>query len=121
MDVKSIANRLVELCRKGQNMEALEELYADNIVSIEPKGAHNERVEGKDNVREKSKKWYDMVEEIHGGVISNPVISSDHFSCSMEMDVTFKGEGRVKFDEIAVYKVANGKIVQEEFFYSTQQ
>lgn len=32
------------------------------------------------------------------------------------MDVTMKGAGRVKMDEI-VYEVKNGKIVKEQFFF----
>jgi hypothetical protein len=35
------------------------------------------------------------------------------------LDVTFKPESkRMNFEEVAVYKVAGGKIVYEEFFYS---
>jgi hypothetical protein len=33
------------------------------------------------------------------------------------MDITFKGMGRVPMEEIALYKVADGKIVSEQFFY----
>jgi ketosteroid isomerase-like protein len=33
------------------------------------------------------------------------------------MDVTMKGQGRMKMDEIAVYGVKDGKIVSEQFFY----
>jgi hypothetical protein len=35
----------------------------------------------------------------------------------MGMDETFKGMGRNKMDEIAVYEVRDGKIVKEQFFY----
>jgi hypothetical protein len=35
----------------------------------------------------------------------------------MGMDVTMKGQGRSKMDEIAVYEVKDGKIVKEQFFY----
>ena len=35
----------------------------------------------------------------------------------MGMDVTMKGAGRVKMDEIALYEVKDGKIVKEQFFY----
>ncbi|MEM7382685.1 MAG: SnoaL-like domain-containing protein [Bacteroidota bacterium] len=36
----------------------------------------------------------------------------------MEMDVTFKGAPRTKMSEICLYKVENGKIVWEEFFFT---
>jgi hypothetical protein len=35
----------------------------------------------------------------------------------MGMDVTMKGMGRMKMDEVAVYEVKNGKIVKEQFFF----
>jgi hypothetical protein len=36
-----------------------------------------------------------------------------------KMDVTFKPQSRrFQMEEVAVYKVADGKIVYEEFFYS---
>ena len=42
-----------------------------------------------------------------------------HFSVSYKMDVTFKPKNqRFTMEEIAVYKVADGKIVYEEFFYN---
>jgi ketosteroid isomerase-like protein len=33
------------------------------------------------------------------------------------MDVTPKGGKRTKMDEVGVFTVANGKIVEERFFY----
>jgi limonene-1,2-epoxide hydrolase len=35
----------------------------------------------------------------------------------MGMDVTIKGQGRMKMDEVAVYEVKDGKIVLEHFFF----
>jgi len=35
----------------------------------------------------------------------------------MGMDCTYKGMGRQKMDEIALYEVKDGKIVKEQFFY----
>jgi ketosteroid isomerase-like protein len=58
-----------------------------------------------------------MVEQVHGGYSSAPVVGGNHFSVAMGMDVTMKGAGRVKMDEIAVYEVKDGKIVKEQFFY----
>jgi len=38
MTTVDIANRLVELCRKGDFETALKQLFADDAVSIEPHG-----------------------------------------------------------------------------------
>jgi len=35
----------------------------------------------------------------------------------MGMDVTMKGMGRVKMEEVCVYKVKDGKVVSEQFFF----
>jgi hypothetical protein len=35
----------------------------------------------------------------------------------MGIDATYKGMGRQKLEEIAVYEVKNGKVVKEQFFY----
>ena len=58
-----------------------------------------------------------MVEEMHGGYSNEPQVAGNHFAVAMGMDVTMKGQGRTKMDEIAVYEVKDGKIVKEQFFY----
>ncbi len=118
MNTQQVAERLVELCRLGENMQAVNELYAKNIVSKEMPGAPNEITSGKDAVIKKSEEWYATVEEFHGGEISDPIVAEDHFSCTMKMDCTFKGQGRMQIEELAVYRVNNGKITEEQFFYT---
>ena len=34
--VLETGKRLVELCKQGKNLEAIDSLYSDNVVSIEP-------------------------------------------------------------------------------------
>jgi len=118
MNTQEVADRLVELCRKGENMQALKELYDDNVVSKEMQGMPNQIVSGKDAVTKKSQEWYATVEEFHGSEISEPIVADNHFSCRMKLDCTFKGQGRTQIDELAVYNVSNGKITEEQFFYS---
>ena len=118
MNTKQVAEKLVQLCREGKNMDAINELYADDIVSLEAKGAPVERAEGKEAVIAKSVHWHSMVEEIHGGEISDPIVSGNFFTVSMEMDVTYKEGGRIPMKEIAVYEVKDGKVIAEQFFYN---
>jgi len=118
MNTQEVANRLVELCRMGENRQVLKELYDQNITSIEMPGAPNEIVKGKEAVSKKSDEWYNTVEEFHGAKISDPLVAGDHFSCSMKMDCTFKNRGRMEIEEVCVYTVNNGKITQEQFFYN---
>ena len=111
-----VANRLVELCREGKILDAEQELFADNITCIEP--AHGGPVvTGKAAVTEKSKQFDAMMEEVHGGHISDPVVCGNWFSIGWMLDATMKGRGRQKLEEICVYKVENGQIVLQQFFY----
>lgn len=118
MTTQEIANRLVELCRQGQFEQAVKELYSEDVVSIEPEGSSpTPRVEGLEGLIKKGEQFKSMVEETHGGEVSDPVVSSDFFSLMMSMDATFKGMGRIVQDEICVYQVKDGKIISEQFFF----
>jgi hypothetical protein len=118
MNTQEVANKWYEMCNQGQNLECVEELYAENVVSREMPGVPEEVVSGYQNVWDKSKQWLDNVEEFHGGNISEPVVAGNHFSSKMDFDVTFKDRGRQQMEEICVYEVQNGKIVHEQFFYT---
>ncbi|MEO6633501.1 MAG: nuclear transport factor 2 family protein [Mucilaginibacter sp.] len=118
MNTQQVADRLAALCREGKNMDAINELYDDKIVSQEMKGMPMERAEGIEAVKGKSEYWYNSVEEIHGVEISDAIVTGNFFSIAMEMDVTYKEHGRTNMHEIAVYEVRNGKIVFEQFFYN---
>lgn len=118
MSTQSVADQLVSMCRENKNMEALELLYADDVVSTEHPNAPNPLTEGKAAVTKKSIDWFNNVEEFHSGEVSDPIVAGEHFSCSMSFDVTFKEGGRIQMEEICVYHVVNDKIIAEQFFYS---
>jgi hypothetical protein len=118
MTTQEVAGRFNELAQTGQWNKIQEELYADNAVSIEPPHSQGlQSVEGLNAIREKGRQFEAMVEEMHGGYSTPPVIAGNHFSVAMGMDCTMKGLGRIKMDEIAVYEVKDGKIVKEQFFF----
>jgi hypothetical protein len=117
MTTQQVADRLTELCRTGQILQAQEELYADNIVCREPEHAPMQSATGKQAVMEKGKQFASMIEERHGGSFSDPQVSGRYFSVAMVLDATFKGMGRQVLEEICVYEVKDGKIIFEQFFY----
>ena len=117
MTTQEVADRLVALCREGKNIEAINELYHEAVHSVEPEGAPHTEVHGLDAVVAKTQGFFEMVEEMHGGEISDPLVAGDYFTCKMVMDMTMKGAGRVSMEEIALYEVAHGKIVREQFFF----
>jgi len=106
------------MCRQGKNLEAITELYGDNVVSQEMPNVPDQIVSGKANVYKKSEDWLANVEAFHNSEISEPVIAGNHFTTKMTFDVTFKDIGRQQMDEVCVFEVNKGKIVNEQFFYS---
>jgi len=121
MNAKEIGQKLVALCKQGKNGECLDMLYGDSIESVEaaapPSGG--ERVtKGIEAVRGKGQ-WWEENHEVHEANVEGPwPHGEDKFAVHFNFDVTNKPSGmRMKMDEIAVYTVADGKIVKEEFFY----
>ncbi len=119
MTTQEIANKWAEYCRTGRWDLAHAELYDDNCVSLEMEGAEGfpPRVEGMEAIKEKGERWNGMVAEFHGVEIEGPMVAGDHFTATMKMDITMKGRERQVDEEVAIFKVANGKIVSEQFFY----
>jgi len=120
MSTQEVANKWAEYCRTGQMDKAQEELYDKNCVSLEMEGAQGfpQRVEGMEAIAEKGKQWDQMVEAFHGVEIEGPIVAGNHFTASMKMDITMKGQPRRIDEEVAMFRVENGKIVSEQFFYA---
>jgi hypothetical protein len=118
MSTKDIANRLAELCSKGDFEAAQNELFSDDCVSIEPHGTPDfeKETKGLAAIKAKGKKWDSMVEENHGGKVSPPLVAGNSFAVTMSMDIKMKGRDRMSMTELCVYTVKDGKIVSEQFF-----
>lgn len=120
MTTQEVANKLVSLCSQGKFSEATESLYSPDIVSVEagaPPGQSRES-KGIDAVRAKGK-WWEENHEVHSAKVEGPLVAGSHFAVTFKLDVTFKPQSkRFTMEEIAVYKIVDGKIVYEEFFYA---
>ena len=118
MTVQEIADRLTALCRQGKYEEAQKELYSSEAESIEPPGSPGlQTVVGLDAIIKKGQQFQSMVEAVHGGSVTDPIIAGNQFAVAAILDMTLKGMGRQKMEELAVYTVKDGKIVKEQFFY----
>ncbi len=118
MTTQEIANRLVEICRTGDFEKAQSELFADEAVSIEPYATPDfeKETKGLKAIKEKAEKWNSMVQEMQGMHVSEPLVASNSFACTIKMDVTMKDGGKMDMTELCVYRIKDGKIVSEEFF-----
>jgi ketosteroid isomerase-like protein len=117
MTTAQIANRLVELCRQGQWGTAQKELFANDVVSIEPYATPDfeKETKGLDAVLKKGEKFDAMVETTHQLEVSDPIVAGNSFACTLRMDVTMKGKGRMDMTELCIYQVKDGKVVSEMF------
>lgn len=118
MTTQQVADRYSELVKQYDWTGIQSELFSDDAESIEPAHAMGmQNAKGKEAIKKKGEEFGAAVEEMHGGYCSEPVVGGNYFAVSMGMDVTMKGVGRTKVDEIAVYEVKDGKITKEQFFY----
>lgn len=117
MTTQEVANRLVELCRQGQFETAQKELFADDVLSIEPHAtpAFEKETRGLKAILEKGEKFAAMVQENHSLNVSDPIVAGNSFACTIYMDATMKEQGRMNMTELCIYKVKDGKIISEEF------
>jgi ketosteroid isomerase-like protein len=120
MTTQEVADALIGYCKEAKFGEAIDALYSPEIVSMEagaPPGQSRES-KGLEAVKGKGE-WWAANHEIHAANVEGPLVAGSHFAVTFKFDVTFKPDGRrFMMEEIAVYKVADGKIVYEEFFYN---
>jgi ketosteroid isomerase-like protein len=122
MDTKQVAEKLVDFCRRGKNLEAVDALYDKDIVSVEAQGSPEMPAEqrGIDAIRRKHQWWNENM-EVHSAEVKGPFANGDKFTVLYDYDFTpkkgpRKGQ-RTKMQEVGLYILKNGKIVREEFFY----
>jgi len=119
MTTKAIAKQLVALCRKAQWETAQKKLYAKNAVCIEAEAmpGKSRETKGLKKIIAKGQAFTAMIEKLHSLKVSAPVVADKAFACTMSIDMTMKGQGRMKLTELCVYEVKRGKIISEQFYY----
>ena len=116
MSTHDVARDLVALCGEGKFAEAGEKYWADDVLSVEAMG-ENPEMRGKEAARGKSE-WWAGAHEVHSIAVEGPYVNGDQFAVRFKMDVTVKASGdRLNLDEIGLYTIKDGKIVEERFLY----
>lgn len=117
MNTQDLAQAFTALLKAGQHEEAAQQFNADDIVSREAMDGPMAEVRGTAAVKAKSDWWY-ANHEIHSAESFGPYVHGDQFAVRFSMDVTAKETGqRMQMDEVGLYTVRDGKIVEERFFY----
>jgi hypothetical protein len=117
MNTEQVAQKVVELCRKQAWEEAVNTLYAKDIVSVEARSMDGSSPEthGIEGVRKKVDWWMNNM-EVHSSKVSGPFVAHDRFVVQFDVDITDKeSKKRFQISEVGVYTVKDGKIVREEF------
>ena len=87
MTTEEIADRLVSLCRRGQNALAQVELYHDDIESIESQANRHKKTRGITKVQKKTAIFFELAQQIHHSEISDPLVAGNHFCIKISMKI----------------------------------
>lgn len=120
MTLHEIAEELVAGCRENRARANLDKLYAADAVSVEAAATDMPReARGLDAIKAKHE-WWENAMDYLGGEVSDPMPhGDDRFAVIFDMRAREKASGQeFAMKEVAVYHVADGKIVREEFFYA---
>jgi hypothetical protein len=123
MNTEEVAKKLVEYCRKGEWMKAIDDLYAKDIISVEAQAMENMPAEmrGIDQVRGKTE-WWEKNMEVHSAKVTGPFVARDTFVVQFDVDVTDKAsKKRMQMSEVGIYTVKDGKVAREEFLPLAQK
>jgi hypothetical protein len=123
MNTEEVGKKLVEYCRKGEWMKAVDDLYAKDIVSVEAHemGAMPAEMRGIDQVRGKTE-WWEKNMQVHSAKVAGPFVARDTFVVQFDVDVTDKASNkRMQMSEVGIYKVKDGKVAREEFLPLAQK
>jgi len=115
MDTAEVAKVFAEHC-KAERYEAAEELWAEDVVSIEAMPGEHAHLQGRAAVKAKHA-WWEENFKVHSVVCEGPYVNGDQFGLTFAMDVTGPDGKREQMTEVALYTVRDGKIVEEKFFY----
>ena len=118
LTTQEVAARFNELAKQEKWFEIQDELFADNVKSIDPPNSpYFGYAEGKVAVRKKGEDFVKRIEAAHKRHTTEPIITGNYFAVGREVDITVQGHGRIQINEIMLYEVKDGEIISEQFFY----
>ena len=119
LTTQEVAARFNELAQQEKWFEIQDELFAENVRSVDPSDSPYflAYAEGKGPVRKKGMDWVSKIQEVHHVSTTQPVVAGNHFAVGRNFELTVQELGRIKIEEIMLYEVKNGQIVLEQFFY----
>lgn len=118
MTTQEVATRFNELAKQEKWFEIQDELFSNNVKSIDPPHSpYLGYAEGKAAVHKKGEAFVKNITDFHGASTTDPVVGGNYFAVGRELDITLQEFGRVQIKQIMLYEVKDGKIGSEQFFY----
>lgn len=122
MTLKELAQELVAANREKRVPGLLEAHYSPDCVSVEAvpmPGSDSRDAIGLEAIRAKHA-WWESSMEVLEETIDGPFLhGDDRFAVLYRSTVRERSSGtQTAMEEVAVYHVADGKVVREEFFYT---
>jgi ketosteroid isomerase-like protein len=112
-----LAKAFTDLLKAGKHDQAAATFNSPDIVSYEAMEGPMRECRGAAAVKAKSD-WWNANHTVHSSAAHGPYVNGDQFAVRFAIDVTTKETGqRMQMDEVGLYTVKNGKIVEERFFY----
>jgi hypothetical protein len=87
MNTEEVASEIGRFVSRAEMLEAINSLYADEIVSVEAQeiGEMPAEMRGLDQVRGKTQ-WFLETSQIHGCTIGGPFVARDKFVVQFDVD-----------------------------------
>ena len=118
MTTQDVAGQLVMLLREGKFEAIYDQLFdTEKVKHIEPQSEFFPELTGVAAIKEKDEMMATNIEAIEHMEVGEPINSKDHIAIPYKISLKLKDGNSMNLDEIIVYKVEDGKIVLEQFFY----
>jgi hypothetical protein len=121
MTTHAVAARYHELANERKFIEIQDTFYDEHVVCQEPEKVASMGMviitNGLEAVKAKGIGRRATMETVHSYTCSEPIVAGEYFSVVLKQEVTFKGKPRLALEEIGIFRVTDGKIIKEQFFY----
>lgn len=115
-DLRAAFEEIKTLVLNGQAMEAFENYYGDDVIMQE--NDHPPTV-GKDANRQRELEFFSKITEFRGLELKSVAFGDDVIISEWFADYTHADWGKRTYQQVAVQKWQNGKVVHERFYYAS--
>ena len=117
---KEIAYQIKNNTQNGDFNANYDNFYADDVVAYEPEGnafGVVRELKGRNAIAERANGFHQMIDQVLSRTTSEPLIAGEYFTFHLRQEFMLKGIGYFQLDELCLFRVKDGKIVREEYFY----